>query len=605
MFLHIKNSNSEYPLINMKFISILTLLQLALAIRVNPLPAPRSIAWGNTGEIVLDLNALRLESNQKNTIVTRAFERAVTSIVQLRWYPAAFEAPIINYPAFPSYVPKPKRGYNCTIPSVDVQINDYTASLQLGVDESYSLHISEQGSITIESATIWGTLHAFTTLQQLIIYDNGQFKVESSVSINDSPLYPHRGLMIDSGRNFLTIDSILKQVDLLALTKMNTLHWHLQDSQSWPIILKSYPEMARDAYSERESYTLQDLAYVIEYATERGVRIIPEIDMPGHARAGWEQISPELLACANSWWSNDVWAAHTAVEPPAGQLEILNDDIYDVIKNIYDELSSVFPENIFHVGADELQAQCYNYSTITQDWFAANSLRTYKDLSQYYLDHALPIFNNHTNRRLMMWEDILLTPEGAHSVPKDIIMQSWNNDLVNIQNLTAQGYDVVVSSSSHFYLDCGYGGWVTNDPRYTDVFANEVFNSNAGNGGSWCAPYKTWQRIYDYDFTANLTASEKAHVLGAELALWSEQVDSVVLTSKIWPRAAALAELTWSGNLDANGMLRTNSLTQRILNFREWVVAMGYEASPLVPKFCLKNPHACDLYQNQTIMLDY
>lgn len=226
-----------------------------------------------------------------------------------------------------------------------------------------------------------------------------------------------------------------------------------------------------------------------------------------------------------------------------------------------------------------------------------------KDVSQRWLDRTLPIFYDKPERKLVMWEDILTTPEGAHNVSKDIILQSWNNGIKNIDLLTGLGYDVIVSSSDHLYLDCGYGGWVTNDIRYVDDNSgtNEVFNT--GLGGSWCAPYKTWQRIYDYDFTANLTDTQKGHILGAEAALWSEQVDDTVLSSKIWPRAAALAESVWSGNRDpTTGFLRTNQLTQRILNFREYLVALGYTPSPLVPKFCLQNPHGCDLYYNQTVM---
>ena len=184
-------------------------------------------------------------------------------------------------------------------------------------------------------------------------------------------------------------------------------------------------------------------------------------------------------------------------------------------------------------------------------------------------------------------------------------MQTWNAGLTNIKTLTEAGYDVIVSSSDFFYLDCGFGGWVSNDPRY-DVMSNpDAVSGDAnfnylGGGGSWCAPYKTWQRIYDYDFTTNLTATEAAHVIGAEAPLWSEQVDDSVVSSKMWPRAAALAELSWSGNKNPDGTKRVTTFTQRILNFREYLVANGVGASPLMPKYCLQHPHACDLYYNQS-----
>jgi hexosaminidase len=188
-------------------------------------------------------------------------------------------------------------------------------------------------------------------------------------------------------------------------------------------------------------------------------------------------------------------------------------------------------------------------------------------------------------------------------------MQSWNNGLENLKKLTSRGYDVIVSSADFFYLDCGTGGYVSNDPRYNEMAKAQkpdnapdpwyTFNYG-GPGGSWCAPYKTWQRIYDYDFTDGLTAEEKKHILGAITPLWSEQSDDTTVDSKVWPRAAALAELVWSGNNDAQGKKRTTQLTARILNFREYLVANGIGAAPLQPEYCLKNPHHCDFYYNQT-----
>jgi hexosaminidase len=298
---------------------------------------------------------------------------------------------------------------------------------------------------------------------------------------------------------------------------------------------------------------------------------------------------------------------HTAVEPNPGQLEILKDKTYEVVEKVYSELSGLFTDNFFHVGGDEIQTGCYNFSEITQDWFKANSSRTYNDLLQYWVDKAVPIFQKPKNRRLIMWEDVYTSAEHAN-VPTDVIMQSWNLGLDNIKKLTSSGFDVIVSSSDWFYLDCGFGGWVGNDPRY-DVMENPdavTGNPNfnwGGGGGSWCAPYKTWQRIYDYDFTTNLTSSEAKHVIGVTAPLWAEQVDDAVVSSKMWPRAAALAELSWSGNKDASGKKRVTEFTQRILNFREYLVANGIGAAPLMPKYCLQHPHACDLYYDQTAVV--
>lgn len=590
----------------------------AEAIAANPLPKPVNITWGDSG--CFSVGSLTL-SAPDHELLQQAFNRATATVSELKWIPAATEAPIREFEPFPtataSNKSRTKRQYgvpptgNCTgrLTTINVDIADLHAALQHGVDESYTLDISEgSGFIEISAETVYGVLHAFTTLQQMIINDgNGNLIVEQPVSIQDAPLYPVRGVMVDSGRNFISKKKILEQIDGMALSKLNVLHWHIIDSQSWPLEIKAYPEMTEDAYSPNEIFSQDTLREVISYAAARAVRIIPEIDMPGHASSGWGQIDQDLLTCQNSWWSNDDWPLHTAVEPNPGQLDILNNKTYEVTGKVYKEVADIFPDNWFHIGGDELFLNCNNFSSRAVEFF--DSGKTMGDLYQYWVDHAIPNFRKQANKTFIMWEDVVLSSAVAAtgSVPKDIILQAWNNGLEHISNLTDAGYKVIISSSDFVYLDCGFGGWVGNDPRY-NVMANPNatdgspnFNWGAG-GGSWCAPYKTWQRIYDYDFTLNLTDTQKSLVQGAIAPLWSEQVDDVVISQKMWPRAAALAELVWSGNRDKNGNKRTTELTQRILNFREYLVANGIQAAPLMPKYCLRHPHECDLYKDQTTL---
>ncbi|KAI1623600.1 beta-N-acetylhexosaminidase [Exophiala viscosa] len=581
------------------------------AVKVNPLPAPQSITWGSSGPIEVANNITLI--TPASQIVNDAWNRAWTTITTLEWVPQAVEAPIATYAAFPTGAASSSKARRAcpALTQISLTVSDYTADLQQGVDESYTLSISPYSpTVNITARTVWGALHAFTTLQQIIISDgHGGLMVEEPVYISDFPNYPYRGAMIDTGRNFISLPKILEQIDGLTLSKMNVLHWHLADAQSWPVQMQVYPQMTEGAYSPQETYSHGDIRGVISYARARGVRIIPETDMPGHASQGYVSIDPSIVACANSWWSNDVWAYHTAVEPNPGQLDILNNKTYEVVSNVFGELAGLFTDNFYHVGADELQEGCYNFSTAVQEFFASNSSRTYNDLVQVWVDRAIPVFRAAANKTLMMWEDIINATPHAWTLPQNIVLQTWNNGLENIQNLTAMGYDIVVSSADFFYLDCGFGGWVTNDPRYNEMTNPNVSVPNfnfLGSGGSWCAPFKTWQRIYDYDFTLNLTAEQQSHVLGTEVPLWSEQVDDTVISNKMWPRAAAMAELAWSGNKDpVTGIKRTTEMTQRILNFREYLVANGVQAAPLVPKYCLQHPHACDLYYNQTVLAEY
>ncbi|CBX98249.1 hypothetical protein IAQ61_010347 [Plenodomus lingam] len=589
--------------------------QASAAVAVNPLPKPASIKWGTAGSICIGDATL---TGSDHEILKDAFDRITKTIKDLKWSPAAVEAPIRSFQPFPTPTGAPSRkskrqfgSGNCTstVTQVKVTVTDANAQLQHGVDESYKLELAPGAdSIDISAQTVYGALHAMTTLQQLVITDgSGNFIIEQPVSIEDKPLYPVRGVMIDTGRNFITVDKIKEQINGMALSKLNVLHWHLVDSQSWPVQVNAYPQMTEDAYSERETFSQETLKEIVSYAAARGVRVIPEIDMPGHASSGWGRIDESILTCQNSWWSNDDWALHTAVQPNPGQLDILNNKTYEVTAKVYKEMASLFPDNWFHIGGDELFINCNNFSSLAVDFFASG--KTMGDLYQVWVDRALPNFKAQANKTFIMWEDVKLSAAVAATgtVPKDIIMQAWTNGVDHINKLTADGYRVIVSSSDFIYLDCGYGGWVGNDPRY-----NVQVNPNAtdgglnfnwgGTGGSWCAPYKTWQRIYDFDFTLNLTDTQKALVQGAIAPLWSEQVDSVVVSQKMWPRAAALAELVWSGNKDENGNLRTTELTQRILNFREYLVANGVQAAPLMPKYCVQNPHACDLYLNQTVL---
>lgn len=604
--------------------------------RADPLPKPVKMTWGN-GSPKLVSGGLWLDHQPYNPVLTDGFNRMQNSVRELKWYPPAppgdNQFPFDDFEPFPGYdslqdeqdhideeakkaaesEEKEKRQNNPVLDSVKVTIDDNDADLQHGVDESYKLSIkSDSQQAEISAKTVWGALHAFTTLQQLIIAnDDGGFIIERPVEIEDEPKFPYRGIMIDTARNYQSMKATKRQIDGLSLSKMNVLHWHLVDAQAWPVEIESYPEMWKDSYGPNKRWSIQDMKEIVEYGRARGIRVIPELDLPGHSSQGYQRL-PEgdtILSCQNSWWSNDMWEFHTAVEPNQGQLDILEDKTYEVVGNIYNDVQKIFSDHIFHVGLDELQTNCYNYSEKIRDYFN-NGNHSYTDLLQVWVDKAVPMFKKgNENRRLMMWEDVVLSADfAARDVPKDIIMQSWNG-VENIQKLASQGYDVVVSNSDWFYLDCGFGGWVTNDHRYNEMVnpssTGEATFNFLGMGGSWCGPYKTWQRIYDFDMEFNLTKDEFKHVIGGELPLWAEQVDDTVIDGKFWPRAAAFGEMLWSGNKDSQGNKRTTEMTQRILNFREYMVAQGIMASPLVPEYCLYRPHHCDLNWNQTILNDY
>ncbi|KAK3814978.1 MAG: putative beta-N-acetylhexosaminidase naga [Benniella sp.] len=602
-------------------------LTVTEAVKVNPLPAPRTINWATSGPVKVDNNFKIV--GPKHDILSKAYVRHANLIKKERWVPQTWEKPIPEFPPFPQLSkradgedePVEALGKKATLKTVNVVVEDLKADLQHGVDESYTLDITAAGKGTLKAKTVWGALNGLQTLNQIIISDGRDLVIEQPVHIEDAPKYPHRGVMYDTSRNFFPLPSLKRQIDALAYSKLNIFHWHITDTQSWPVEIKKHPQMIKDAYSPREVYTQKDIKELIRYGRERGVRVYPEVDMPGHSALGWAQVDPKAVTCADSWWDNDGWTHHSAVQPNPGQLDIAYPGTYPLIKDVYSELANVFTDDLFHVGFDELQRYCYNYSSYSMDWFKNNPGKGYSDFAQMYVDQALPIFRDRPGRRLVMWEDSVLSHDfAANSIPKDVIMQSWNNGVANIKALAKSGYDIIVSSADFFYLDCGHGGYVTNDPRYNvneppelPKAIQKAFDENpsayspttvnyGGAGASWCAPYKSWQRIYNYDFTAGLTEAEAKHVIGGEAAMWSEQADETVIDSKVWPRAAALAENLWSGNRGADGYKRTTLLSARIQDFRERLVSRGVLAAPLVPKYCLKNPHHCDLFRNQTAL---
>ena len=157
-------------------------------------------------------------------------------------------------------------------------------------------------------------------------------------------------------------------------------------------------------------------------------------------------------------------------------------------------------------------------------------------------------------------------------------MQTWNNGHENTKKIVSFGYRVILSSSDFYYLDCGHGGFIGNDSQY-----DQQTSVNSGNGRSWCAPFKTWQTIYDYDITYGLSKEEANLVLGGEVSLWSEQGDPAVLNAGIWPRASATAETLWSGKQDETGKKRYAEATDRLNEWRYRMVRRGIGAEPIQP----------------------
>lgn len=421
-------------------------------------------------------------------------------------------------------------------------------------------------------------------------------RVAAGVSVWDWPMFAHRGVMLDTSRNYYEVEDILRTIGAMSANKLNVFHWHITDSHSFPIVLPSEPDLAgKGSYGSQFLYTPQDVARIVQFGFEHGVRVLPEIDSPGHT-GSWAEAYPEIVACANMFWwpAASDWADRLASEPGTGHLNPLIPKTYEVLKNVFDDMTSLFPEPFYHAGADEIIPACWKADPTIQTFLSNGG--TLSQLLETFVNSTFPYIVS-LNRTVVYWEDVLLDAsikvDPSLIPPENTILQTWNNGPDNTKLIVSSGYRAIVSSSDFYYLDCGHGDFLGNDSQYDQQTVPNTGN-DTGNGGSWCGPFKTWQTIYNYDITYGLNEEEAKLVLGGEVALWSEQADPTVLDARIWPRASAMAETLWSGNRDENGMKRYAAATDRLNEWRYRMVSRGIRAEPIQPLWCIRNPGMCN-----------
>ncbi|KAL6557440.1 Beta-hexosaminidase 2 [Orobanche minor] len=492
----------------------------------------------------------------------------------------------------PLVAPQLKLTSSPPLKTLRITVSNPAAALSHGVDESYTLEIPSTGADAVLAAvTPWGAMRGLETFSQLV-YSKPPRVVACGLNISDAPLFMHRGVLLDTSRNYYEVKDLRRLIRAMGMNKLNVFHWHITDSQSFPLVVPSEPELAaKGAYGKDMMYTAADVKKVVEYGMKHGVRVVPEIDMPAHT-GSWAEAHPEIITCPNMFWwpANAQWSDRLASEPGTGQLNPLNPKTYKVVENVIRDVVAMFPDQFFHAGNDEIIPNCWKIDPSIQNFLSKN--KTLNHVLEIFVDSTLPYILSR-NRTVIYWEDILLDAEikvtPSSLPPENVILQSWNNGPNNIKKIVSSGYRAIVSSSDYYYLDCGHGGFVGNDTQY-----DHPPGSDQGNGGSWCGPFKTWQTIYNYDITYGLNKTESKMVLGGEVALWSEQADATVMDSRIWPRASAMAEGLWSGNRDEMGKKRYAEATDRLNEWRYRMVRRGIGAEPIQPLWCVRNPGMCN-----------
>jgi len=477
--------------------------------------------------------------------------------------------------------------YFKTFLSIDVSTDVF--DLDLDTNEHYQLQIScrdEVNSIKISSSTYFGARHGLETLFQLIYFDNFRlsFLLPCDVDISDGPYYKHRGVMLDTARNFISVDMIKTLIDSMSYSKMNVFHWHLTDSQSFPLHLDSLPEFVEyGAYSPEQTYNKWEVEEIVRYANKMGVRVLPEFDSPAHVGAGWEAVDPAYTLCVN----REPWE-DWCIEPPCGQLNPTQSGMYDVLENIYRDMVNMFGSKQFHLGGDEIHLGCWNSSSDVLKWLESHGRgREESDfmfLWKYFLKKSVKRIKKAgmTKANLVYWTNGLTKSEHIHHLdPKLFTIQIWSNGQdysdATIKTVAEAGFKMIFSNYDATYLDCGFGGWVT-------------------SGNNWCSPYKEWQLQHQNDPIRllemrglNNLEDAKANVLGGEVAMWTEQVDGHTMMTRIEPRASAYAERLWRGPYTGGWV----EATTRLVRHRDRLVSRGIPAETLTQGWCKQNEGKC------------
>ena len=413
-------------------------------------------------------------------------------------------------------------------PEAELQINCVrNGKIEINEDESYQLIITSN-KIIINAANDLGALHGLETLLQLLQNNNTSFYFPV-VEISDSPRFTWRGLMIDAARHFQPVDVIKRNLDAMASMKMNVFHWHLADDQGWRIQLKNHPKLT-ELSSDGYFYTQEEIKNIVKYADERGILVVPEIDVPGHASAlltAYPEIGSKVGEGKITYEVQRNSGIFNATLDPA------NPKTYEILSSIFDEVCPLFPGSYFHIGGDENNGKEWNANPEIQQFKKDNNLANNHDLQTYFNTKLIPMLKKH-NKKLMGWEEIM-----TENMSKDAIIHAWRGTNEGQEaggaliKAAKSGYNTVLSNGYYIDLMLGLESHYLNDPLPKKII---------------------------------LTPEEKARILGGEAAMWSELVTPLNIDSRIWPRTAAIAERLWS-NAEVNDM---NSLRKRLktISFR-------------------------------------
>lgn len=463
-------------------------------------------------------------------------------------------------------------GGECNVPCenemfVRVKINSPSLKLYSETIESYQLDITSSRNrvvAQISAETAFGARHALETLSQLMVKRLDSMKrsglvLVSSAQIIDRPAYQHRGLLLDTARHFISTPTILRILDGMASTKLNVFHWHITDSQSFPMETKRLPQMTtHGAYSEEKVYRQSEIDDIIKYAKYRGIRVILELDAPAHAGHGYEW-GPQMGLGNLAVCVDDQPWRKSCIQPNCGQLNPANPNLFSVLKDIYQDIRDYKEkEEFLHLGGDEVFTACWNATKEIVDYMEKKNYnrdaRGFLKLWSEFQGKALKIWDEITGNRndsIILWSSELTNPSTIEQfLPKErYIIQTWLPDNAEApKELMEKGYRIIMSTKNAWYFDHGFWG---------------------------ITKYYNWKTAYLNKLPANPL------VLGGEACMWSEYCDEHSVEVKIWPRLNSVAERLWSNPSDD-----IKKVESRFNRQRERLISKGIPVDSIMTEYC-------------------
>lgn len=401
---------------------------------------------------------------------------------------------------------------------------------ELGENESYSLDVTSAGA-KLNAATPLGIMRGLQTFLQLLQTTPNGFAVPA-VSIQDSPRFPWRGMMIDVSRHFMPLDVLERNLDGMAALKLNVFHWHLSDNQGFRVECKKFPKLQAMG-SDGLFYTQDQVRELIAYAHDRGIRVVPEFDMPGHSTA-WFVGYPELASGSGPYQIERKWGVFDPAMDPT------EERTYKFLDKFIREMAGLFPDRYFHIGGDEVNGKQWDANPKIQSFMRARGFKNNADLQAYFNRRVQKIVTKHG--KIMIGWDEVLRPD----LPRDIVIQSWRGQ-ASLADAAQQGFRGLLSFG--YYLDLM---WPASRHYAVDPLG---------------------------DAAAQLTPEEQQRILGGEACMWSEYVSPENIDSRIWPRMAAIAERLWSRQdvTNVNSMYERMEATSRQLDWLGLTHNSSYE----------------------------